>query len=443
MGTVVGHAPGGLIIALSTSAVFGDASLLRTFWCTDPGGIDSGIQGHLYTSPDDIFIIRMPHDSSAAIDHLSRCLDVNAGIWAALTGISLATSQSRMVLTADHAADTAVSLPGDMSWHVGTLSDAAAAHYRAGSASLLAFVLDEEFARTLGVLDDPLASQARATSVLMDKNNAMEVLRSSGVPIPRTLTLTRNEWRARHLEDLPSSGRYVFKPAGGAAGIGVYFHPGSGSGVRDIDHHLNVLARTGGVPRRFQVQEFLAGTPHGVSAYLPGDGTAHILEAHKQVVDSAGRCIGARWTPAIENSQLAAVQAIYDRLTCNSTLALAGLVCLDLIDGRVIEVNPRVTACAPIAHLLQREPQISAYRGSGFGISQIDVHTHVRVPVDSVNDGRLRALVEKVQSDYGVLALPQGLNPVGPCRFVFVNDDSSGTAQRFFLREIHRLAHSD
>ncbi|KFF60503.1 hypothetical protein JF66_03875 [Cryobacterium sp. MLB-32] len=441
-GPLAGGAPGARIIALSTCAVFSDTSLLRTYWRTDPGGIDSGIQGHLYTSPDDTFIVRMPRDTRRAVDHLSRCLAANAEIWASLTGIRLATCDSRVVLAADHASVATTRLPPTMSWQVGTLAEAAAAEYRSGNGSLLAFVLDEQTADALGVRDARLLRQARLTSLLMDKNHAMTLLERSGVPAAHTYALTEAEWLAGRLRDVPEHNRYVFKPAGGAAGIGVFFDAQHGSSMSEIEDHLRVLANSGRLPHRFQVQEFLAGTPHGVSAYLPGDGTAHILEAHRQVMDAAGRCVGARWTPDIESDQVDAARAVYQRLAHGGQHPLSGLVCLDLIGGRVIEVNPRLTACAPIAHLRHVEAHIASHRGGGFRITQIDVHTSVPVPTQCLHDGRLRALIDRLQTDYGVLALPQGLNPFGPCRFVFVNDTTSGTAQQVFLRQIERLGHS-
>lgn len=441
LGTTVGDTRGARIIALSTCAVFSDASLVRTFWHTDPTGIDSGIQGHLYARPGDVLIVRIPNGAAPAIEMLSRCLDENAEIWASATGLRLATSRSRVVLTVDQeTADHATELPTSMSWHVGTLAEAAAAQHLAGHGSLLAFVLDEPTVAALAVRDAGLLRQARATTLLMDKNRAMELLGRAGIPMARTLGLTKEGWRARRVKDALPGGRYVFKPAGGAAGIGVHFDAGRGSSARDIDRHLRMLAGTGRLPHRFQVQEFLDGTPHGVSAFLPGDGTAHVLEAHRQVVDAAGRCVGARWSPDIEAAQVEPAQAICDRLADFGDLHLAGLICLDLIAGRVIEVNPRLTACSPIAHLLHHEAQIVAHRGNGFRIRQIDVHTALSVPAACLQDGRLRTLIALVEAEFGVLALPQGLNPFGPCRFVFVNDDPSGTAQQFFLRQVDRLA---
>ena len=442
LGTVVGDPDRPRIIAVSTSGVFHDDTLVRTFWGTDPSAIDSGIQGHLYAGPDDIFVVRIPEGTGPSINLLASALDANADIWAALTGIRLATSRSRIVLASDRARVTSLALPGTMSWHVGTLTDAAAAQYTAGHGSLLAFVLDETTLRPLGPAHDRLTQQARTTSMLMDKNRAMEILQRNAVPSAQTFALTSGADLARSLREIPRVGRYVFKPAGGAAGIGVYRGAGTGASAGEIGRHVHGLARSGRLPRRFQVQRFLAGIPHGVSAHIGGDGSVVVLEAHRQVIDPAGRCMGARWTSAIEWSQQKSAAAIYSRIVAIPGLHPSGLVCLDLIDGRVIEVNPRLTASAPIAHLLHREAQMATHRGSEFTISQIDVHTSVSVPAASMIDGRLRALVDRILTDYGVLALPQGLNPFGPSRFAFVNDDSAGTAQRLFLRQVDGLRHA-
>ncbi|MDH6236822.1 hypothetical protein [Cryobacterium sp. CG_9.6] len=182
------------------------------------------------------------------------------------------------------------------------------------------------------------------------------------------------------------------------------------------------------------MQRFLPGTLYGLSAHITAAGDVEIFEAHRQVVDEAGHCTGARWTAEIEATQITAARAIYCRLA--RVPSLTGLVCLDVIDGRVIEVNPRVTASAPIAHLLSLESQLRDHRGQSFHIRQLDVNTALPIPFDSIEDGRVWRLIQTVESTFGVIALPQGLNPFGASRMVFVNDDDSGTAQNFFSRQL-------
>jgi len=436
LGTVVGDADRGRIIALATSGVFDDPALVRAFWNRDATDIDSGLQGHLYTRPEDVFVVRIPRADDVAISLLAAALDVNAHIWAAATGISLASSRSRLVMACTVARSGTGPLAPHLTWHVGALADAAARQFRAGNGALLAFVLDRAVLERLNLetIDAALSEQAATTSRFMDKNESMRALQAIGVPTAESWGFTPETWRRTGPHLLPPDGRYVFKPSGGAAGIGVFFDRGSGSTARAIENHIVSLEATGRLPGRFQVQRFLRGTPHGVSALLSGGDAVDILEAHRQVIASDGRWVGARWTPRIQAAQSEAAGNIYARLA--GTHALTGLVGVDMIAGMVIEVNPRLTASAPIAHLLRRARVIREHRGPGFRMRQIDVNTSVAVPWDAVADGRLCALIDRLDIEFGVLALPQGLNPFGDSRFVFVNDDSRGTAQRFFRRHL-------
>jgi len=438
LGTVVGEAGRGRIVALATSGVFDDPALVWAFWNRDAADIDSGIQGHLYTRPEDVFVVRMPRADDDAIASIAAALDVNAQIWATATGIRLASARSRLLMACAVGRSGTGPLAPHLTWHVGALSDAAALHFRSGNGALLAFVLDRATLERLN-LDPPdavLSEQAATTSRFMDKNEAMRALQAIGVPAAQSWGFTPETWRRTGRRLLPADGRYVFKPSGGAAGIGVFFDPGSGSTARAIEDHVGALQGTGQLPGRFQVQRFLRGTPHGVSAFLSGSGAVDILEAHRQVIDSDGRWAGARWTPRIHAAQLDAASNIYARLA--GTRALTGLVGVDMIAGTAIEVNPRLTASAPIAHLLRRAGAIREHRGHDFRMRQLDVSTSVAVPRDAVADGRLCALIDRLDTEFGVLALPQGLNPFGDSRFVFVNDDSRGTAQAFFRRGLAR-----
>src|SRR4029453_4569348 len=102
---------------------------------------------------------------------------------------------------------------------------------------------------------------------------------------------------------------------------------------------------------------------------------------------------------------------------------ITGLICFDVIDGKVIEVNPRVTASAPIPHLLARNGMIALHVGGGFRIERIDLRTRVRVPYELIESGDFARLVERTMDEHRVLVLPQGLNPFGDSRLAFVNDD--------------------
>ncbi|MDH6236825.1 hypothetical protein [Cryobacterium sp. CG_9.6] len=230
LGTIVGDPRQGLIVALSTSSVFDDTSLVRSYWERDSADIDSGFQGHLYTGPDDIFAVNMSRNDDGAIDMVETALDANAEIWAATTGIRLCTSGSRLILACARERSGCAPHPR-LSWHVAPLTETAAAEYRLGTGAFLAFVLD---LTTLSLLtrDDRQAQtfsdQARLTSLLMDKTRAMALLQNHDVPRAQSWGFTSESWRSSG-QMIPSAGRYVFKPAGGAAGIGVHYEHGDGS----------------------------------------------------------------------------------------------------------------------------------------------------------------------------------------------------------------------
>ena len=316
LGMLVGDPKADRIIALSTSAVFGDRSLLRIFWHTDDARIDSGIQGHLYTRPNDVFVICVPADADAVADKVSAAIDVNHEIWGSLTGIELASSRSRIVLASDRIPDGLPQSPQNMTWHLGSLLQAAGTRYRASGESFLAFVLDVVVAEQLGLNDEvapALMHQARATTRLMDKNSAMEVLQGNGVDCATTYTFDVQLPLDRVLT-LPDDKLYVFKPAGGAAGIGVFTNDGHGANARTIHRHVSMLQRQRKLPRRFQVQEFLRGPLLGASACLGDDGEFGVLEVHRQTIDADGRFVGARWSRSQHAAHMKTVTPLYWQL---------------------------------------------------------------------------------------------------------------------------------
>jgi hypothetical protein len=53
-----------------------------------------------------------------------------------------------------------------------------------------------------------------------------------------------------------------------------------------------------------------------------------------------------------------------------------------------------------------------------------------------VESGWLKMKITELWRKYKVLILPQGLNPVGNSRVVFINDDHLNTVQKEFLKRI-------
>ena len=487
LGTRIPRAPGAAsgprIVMVCTSGVFADPGLVPAFWNRPAHSLDSGVQGHLYTRPGDVFVVHVPVTDAAgepgedtgAVTQLLATLDLNAALWARYTGLRLATSADRIVIAADRPPRAGTVLPPTVRWRVGGLLSAAATEFRSGRVDLLAGVLDRATLAALVLdrsdnpdlahLDDlaDLAERATVTSVLMNKNAAMSLLWRAEVACADTFAFTAASWAATTATAttattsappgaLPGPGRYVFKPAGGAAGVGVFGASAPGSTLPELVDHVTALASAGTLPQQFQLQRFLPGPTFGACAVL-GPAGARVVEVHRQRFDEAGRFAGARWSAQICADHADTAAGIAAGIGRLPGLPVRGLICWDMIAGRVIEVNPRLTASSPIAHLLSREPQIAAHLGAGFRLRQIDLNTSVTVPTHwltvptragsgsaSTGSGLPRerligliGLIDALWHDRRVLALPQGLTARAPCRFVFVNDDEMGTAQRIFL----------
>ena len=426
LGVVVGRQDGPRIVALATSAVFSEPSLLRTYWHTDAAHLDSGIQAHLYTRPQDILVVKVPDGAADPARRIGAALDANAAVWRRHAGIELATSGSRIVLVTGSGPPVVRSAVPSTTWFHGTLIDAVAETWASGVGSVLAFVLSEEFLDRLppSAADLDLARRARVVSQLMDKNVAMGILAAGGVDCP--LTVVHPAVDGSSDLHLPEGLRYVFKPAGGAAGVGVFTDNGRGADVATLTGHIADLRAAGVLPRRFQVQEFLSGPVLGASIWLDGAGGCRVLEIHRQTIDGSGRFQGARWTRTGEATHVAAVRAIGEAMSV--ALGVPLLVGIDLVDGRVIEVNPRLTASAPIAHLLRHEESLGRALPGG-SIESIDLD--VRVPIAS--GSRLATAVDRVRQQHGTLVLPQGINPYGSTRVAIVNDDEAGSARSAFV----------
>ena len=440
LGVLVGDPHSDRIIAVATSVVFEDRSLPQTFWGIDDTAIDSGFQGHMYTRPNDILVVRVPSNDDTIPQMVMTAINVNYEIWKSLTGIRLSSAASRIVLASDDPSQPPACLPENLTWHVGGLLDAAATRYRNTRETFLAFVLNNHVA---GMLDlhhqgsgPPLIDQARTTSLLMDKNVAMQVLQDNKVDCAKTYPVNEDTDLDRTLSSIPSAGCYVFKPAGGAAGIGVFSNNGCGASLGLIGTHLDALRHQCQLPRRFQIQEFVQGTPYGVTACFEKEGTFNIFEIHQQIINETGRFIGGRWTPTLQAEQMEFAGAVCRQLSAIEQPSFSGLICLDIIDRKVIEINPRLTASAPIAHILRWQDQITRRLGSGFRIEQIDLNTNLRIPYQLIQDGTLRRLIEVIWKKRGVIVLPQGLSPFGGSRIVFINDDYDATAQQTFVQQI-------
>lgn len=435
LGPVIGDQEKPRIVALGTSSVFSDTSLCRSFWDTEATDLDNGIQAHLYTRPDDVLVVQVPAAAQDPQGRLAVALDANCAIWRRLCGVELASSASRVVLATGPRrpldAPLEERLPSG-AWFHGSMFEAVRAIAAEGDWSVLAFVCDERLVTALGVhgaADAALTHHGRTVSTLMDKGEAMTLLHAIGVPSAWSRTFL-----ARDVDSvagaLDEGRRYVFKPTGGAAGIGVFTHEGGGASPATLVRHLRDLVAHDRLPERFQVQEFLAGPVIGASLLLDGRGGCRVLEVHHQWIDQSLRFLGARWTPAEQARLHSDVVAIGRALS--AALGVPLLIGIDMVDGRVIELNPRITAAAPIAHLLRGAPA-SALAAAGAETARIDIETRVAIPWEAIADGRVVRAATSVREQLGTLVLPQGLNPFGSSRVVFVDDDEARSGRSAFL----------
>ncbi|CAA6802729.1 MAG: Unknown protein [uncultured Sulfurovum sp.] len=201
-------------------------------------------------------------------------------------------------------------------------------------------------------------------------------------------------------------------------------------------YHVMKLKNKGELPNRFQIQEYVRGIPYGASAYCKGNGEFEILEIHEQIINKKGKFIGGRWTDTIMSEKIEFVKKIYSKILNSVSLNFTGLLCIDFIDDKVIEVNPRLTASGPISHVLKMRNKLKQKFGNDFCIKQIDLNTGLNIPFEIVSNGILYNKIEKIWKEYGVICLPQGLNPFGTSRMIFINDNLKKTAQKEFIKNI-------
>lgn len=437
LGVTIGDPTHGRIIALSTSAVFRDPSLFRKYWNTEGSRLDNGLQAHLYTRPEDTFVIQVATGALETAHRLAVAIDTNSTIWRRLLDADLATSTSRVMLVSGDGTrpPNSAGQPPTMTWFPGNMLDALVAAAVEDLAAVLAFVLDDNLLARLSIdisANTDLARRARTVSQLMDKNAAMSLLTSHGIPAARTYTFEASD-DPHSIDKLPQNdaARYVFKPACGAAGIGVFMDRGRGAEVQVLAQHVRELEAQRILPSRFQVQEFLAGPVTGASILLDGWGGCRILEIHHQRIDGSARFLGARWTRSEQTVLEDGVEQIGQSLS--TILGVPLLLGLDMVKGRVIEINPRLTASAPIAHLLRNASGLEGALG-GHRVERIDIDTQVPIAYEAVAAGRVENAVERIRAQYGTLVLPQGLNPFGNTRVAFVNDDRARSARSAFTR---------
>ncbi|PSL01208.1 hypothetical protein [Cecembia rubra] len=441
LGVLIGDATADRIISLSTSNVFVDDTLIPGFWSKTVSSIDSGFQGHLYTREKDAFVLSLPIVTNEVIGEVRKCLEENSRIWEFFTGSKLANKESPIILVSALDPPAPLFFPDNFFFIKGTMDDAVKWLLESDHFAYLAFTYNKELMQKIGIyhyLEDGHQEVANLTSLLMQKNESVRLLKGQHDYFASTHLFDARQNLDEQLGALPDLGYYVFKPSGGAAGIGFYPTNFIGAGKREIAGHIKALEQSGQLPMKFQVQEFLPGKVYGCSACFFGNGNFEMLEIHEQTVTQKGRCSGSRWTPEITFAHQDFVYNTYRKISSIKDLKLGGLVCFDFIQEKIIEVNPRLIASSPISHILKMGDFFRYKYGKGFCIHQIDINTEVTIPFEKVNSGELYRLVLEIWERDKVMCLPQGIHPNGLSRVVFINDDSRSTSQLNFLNELNK-----
>lgn len=430
LGVTIGNEQQGRIIALPTSEVFHNQELIPSFLNVLPANLDNGFQAHLYTAPSDTLVVYLHHVNNFLTEHALNCLKVNADIWKTLTGIQLA--RNNLVIAFQQKSVSTAQIPSGIQLCQGSLLQVAIKEAEETGKALVAFVFNEVLLKKSGISfpkNSSVWDYAKSTTMLMDKNSSIQLLQKNGVPTPVT-------YFSPEIKNMDKTLKYVFKPSGGAAGLGVYLNEGKGVSRDEILQHIGYLEKNHILPDNYQIQEFLPEPVYGaLILFRPGE-QHEILQIHDQVINPKNKFIAGSWSRKTQSQKYKKVEKLVNQIATIKELKFIGLMGIDLIGGKVIEINPRLTASSPISHLLQNEHAIKDFLGFNFKIKRIDINTGISIPQEMIVSGRLEHTIFRIWEEHNVLILPQGLNPAGNSRVLFINDNSQNRVQQKFLKAL-------
>lgn len=430
LGVTIGNEQQGRIIALPTSEVFHNQELIPSFLNVLPANLDNGFQAHLYTAPPDTLVVYLHHVNNFLIEHALNCLKVNADIWRTLTGIEIATKN--LVIAFHQKSVSTAQIPSGIQLCQGSLLKVAITKAKETGKALVAFIFNEQFLKKSGIRfpkNSSIPDYAKTTTLLMDKNSSIQLLQKNGVPVPVT-------YFSPEIKNMDKTLKYVFKPSGGAAGLGVYLNEGRGFSRDEIFLHIDYLEKNHILAENYQIQEFLPGAVYGaLILFRPGE-QPEILQIHDQVINPKNKFIAGSWSRKTQRQKYNEVEKLVKQIATIKELKFIGLMGIDIIDGKVLEINPRLTASSPISHLLQNEYAIKNFLGLNFKIKRIDINTGISIPPELVVSGQLEHTIFSIWKEHNVLILPQGIHPAGNSRVLFINDDFQNRAQQEFLNAI-------
>lgn len=421
---------------MATSEVYSDPMLISKHHKIPKYHLDNGIQAQLYTDQEDALVVFFPNINEKLLERLSHSLRINTSIWKNLTGISIQPKE--VVIAYDSMDASPKSINASITIRKGSLLEVSLEKMEETGKSILGFVLSSGFQRELSKKiphSTVFKKLSDTTDFFMNKNLALTFLSKAGIPVPKTHTFKSSGFCISMLNDL-GEGKFILKPAGGAAGLGLFPNGGNGASLPDLKAHILDLESKEMLSENFQIQEFLPGQVWGIMGlFLPGR-KWKLLQIHTQQMDHQGRFTGGRWTQSFELENQEFAESLFSCLAKLKDFDYTGLMEFDLIGKKIIEVNPRITASSPICHLLSKENEIKEYLGPDFQLRQIDINTQIQFPecVDKLK--QVERLILKIMKETDVLILPQGINPLGKSRVLFVNDQADSSVQLRFLEEL-------
>lgn len=431
LGISFGNESNGRIIALSTSGVFFDQKLISSFLHVTPSSLDNGFQAHLYTTASDTLVVYIKDVDDLIIQQAVNCIAVNADIWKTLTGISLVKND--VVIAYNSKSTYSGNIPPGIHLRKETLMKVAVRVAQEEEKALVAFVFNEHFFQE-SALNFPknslLRKYAETTSLLMDKNKTIQLFQNNNVPVPVTYFSEEQELA------MDKTCRYVFKPSGGAAGLGLYSNEGKGATCDDLQRYLKNLKEKKLLPTDYQIQEFIPGPVYGALVLFQSDGRPEILQIHNQIINRKNKFVAGFWSRENQNYRFDIVRDLVQKIAAIEDLKFIGIMGIDIIDGKIIEINPRITATSPISHLLFKEKEIQSFMDSDFRINRIDINAGVSISKEMINNGQLKNIIVEMWLKNKILVLPQGLNPIGNSRVLFINDNQQNDGQAKFLEKI-------
>lgn len=423
-----------MLVGLISSEVFLDKDLPRSFLNREAESFDEGFQVQLYCRRNDRLCIQVNTDVNSdpgtTLQLINASLDANCRIWKEIAGLSIGPGKILV--------STVTAIPGSQhrtAWKQGSMKQAITHEFNRGGYRWRCPVLTPELVEGLILCPEEklfLRQLAASTALLMNKNEALKALRESGIAVPRTYFMDRHSYEAV-LEELPRNLNYVFKPAGGAAGVGVFPEGAGGASPEKIKAHIHDLNQGKLLPREFQVQEFVKGQHWGITYLLLPDRKWKILQVHRQLMGTDHRFTGAVWTRTFQEEKTAFAEQLIQQWIGASPTACLGIFSLDLIGDQVIEINPRITGTSSVYHVLSHEKEIVKRPA---GIHTIHLSTRIKIPVNLVESGRIVEMIRQLEASSQVKILPQGINPFGYSRVLFINDNDAMQVQREFIEQI-------